>query len=297
MTRPLLLLIDGTGLLVRSSRAGRRSGMNDGSQSTATLTLWLRSAARLLRVHEPTHALVCFDGIGARMRRCQVYPAYKAHRYDGPSTVGIDQQLIEEFCAAAGLACVARNTWEADDQIAWAVLVAARWEKPAEVIIASDDHDLHQLVGPWVTQVLMSGNSGRPWDVQRVLQHYGVSPHQLPAYWALVGDRSDNIPGVAGIGPVRARQLLANGQTSLSEAIASMPVPVRFEAELYESLMNLRLSGMELDRVTEMDPGSLSRIVQWSPVVSDDVLRFMDVHRMTETRRQLVEGRLWPTRA
>jgi len=149
---------------------------------------------------------VVFDPPGPTHRH-EMYTAYKATRQKMPEDLVVQVPYIKELVQVHGLAQIERAGFEADDVIA----TLSRWARDhdLEVVIVSGDKDLIQLVeDPWVRQ----------WDPQKdivfteeaVAGRFGIAPRQMVDYLALVGDASDNIPGVKGIGEKTAGQLLRN---------------------------------------------------------------------------------------
>src|SRR5690606_33288085 len=116
---------------------------------------------------------------------------------------------LEQLIEALGFPCFSARGYEADDLLA--TLADELSRAGDQVLIASGDRDLLQLVSPQV-EVLFLGQRGKPpkrYDVAEVEKRFGIPPERLPAYVALVGDTSDNIPKVKGIGPVAAQKLIA----------------------------------------------------------------------------------------
>lgn len=171
---------------------------------------------RLLKDEQPTHAVVVFDPIdgGSNWRR-EKWPAYKAGRTHDPAIdevlAGCRQQVRYWRTALAVV-----DGHEADDVIA--SYVAEAKTEGFDVTIVSGDKDLLQLVrGPfprywpfdsWATVQMRDDVRGRRWGTGEVIEHFGVWPRQMADYLALVGDATDGIPGVPGVGPKTAARLL-----------------------------------------------------------------------------------------
>ncbi len=151
----------------------------------------------------PTHFAVIFD-YSAKTFRKDIYADYKAHRPEPPSDLVPQFGLIRQATRAFNLACVEQEGWEADDLIATYAREAS--EAGASVTIVSSDKDLMQLVKPGVTMVDTMKNIAI--DREGVKEKFGVYPEKMIDLQALVGDSTDNVPGVPGIGPKTAAQLL-----------------------------------------------------------------------------------------
>lgn len=150
------------------------------------------------------HVAICCDK-GQSFRK-DLAPSYKANRPEHEAMLHHQIRLAKETLAADGFPLWEVAGFEADDLIASAACRAA--ELPhAHVIIVSADKDLLQLVGPTVSA--MSTRDGSRLDADAVFAKFGVRPEQIRDYLTLVGDTSDNVKGVPGIGPKKAAELLA----------------------------------------------------------------------------------------
>ena len=162
----------------------------------------------------PSHMAIVFDKTEDTFRK-EIYPDYKANRKDPPPDLIPQFPLMREAVTAFGLQPVEKEGFEADDIIA---TYACRAEAAgAEVLIVSSDKDLMQIVTPRVNFYdFESGRKGSPGyrperkiDIAGVIDYFGVPPERVTDVQALVGDTSDNVPGVPGIGIKTASQLLA----------------------------------------------------------------------------------------
>lgn len=184
---------------------------------------------RLLREEQPTHALVVFDPLDGWCWRRELWPRYKAGREHNPE---IDQVLRDarQQCRYWGVAQARDDDHEADDVIASYVGLAGG----LEVLVVSGDKDLLQLVREPVRlrrgAELQPGRVRQRDDVRRrlwtpgeVFTTFGVAPSRMVDYLAMVGDATDGIPGVPGIGPKTARALLGEHGT-LDEVLANAPL-------------------------------------------------------------------------
>lgn len=147
------------------------------------------------------HAAICCDS--GRSFRVEIAASYKANRPEQDGTLRHQIRLAQEQLAADGFPVWSSKGFEADDLIA----AAAAWAGERQVLIVTADKDLLQLVSPRVR--VMSAKDGSVLDEAGVKAKMGVRPYQMRDYLTLVGDASDNIAGVKGIGPKRAAELLA----------------------------------------------------------------------------------------
>ncbi len=168
-------------------------------------------AQMLLKIIEevkPDYVAVAFDK-GRPAFRLDEYDQYKAQRKPTPDKLRPQFALIKEFLGALGAAVVELEGWEGDDILA--ALADLATDGGVETLLLSGDRDTLQLVGPGVKAIItLRGISDTHlFDAQAVQERYGVEPARLPDLKGLVGDPSDNIPGVPGVGPKTAVSLLS----------------------------------------------------------------------------------------
>ncbi|MGB6797488.1 MAG: 5'-3' exonuclease H3TH domain-containing protein, partial [Xanthobacteraceae bacterium] len=202
-----LFLVDGSGYIFRAYHAlppiNRKS---DGLQLNAVFgfcnMLW-----KLLRdmkpEDRPTHLGVVFD-LSERTFRTDMYPDYKAHRPDPPDDLRPQFPLIRDAVMAFDLPCLEQGGFEADDLIATYVREAS--EAGATSTIVSSDKDLMQLVTDRV--IMFDTMKNKKIGRAEVIEKFGVPPEKVIEVQALIGDSTDNVPGVPGIGVKTAAQLI-----------------------------------------------------------------------------------------
>jgi DNA polymerase-1 len=203
-----LVLLDGHALAYRAFYAlpleafSTRSGEPTNATYGFTATL-----LNILQEHRPDYIAVCFDA--GHSGREKIYPEYKGHRERMPDEMRAQMDRIRQVVEAFGIPIFEQPGLEADDLLGTLARQAA--ERGVDALIVTGDRDLLQLVEPHV-QVFLSGrrlSEGKIYDEKAVRDRYGgLSPAQLPDFKALVGDKSDNIPGVAGVGEKTATKLL-----------------------------------------------------------------------------------------
>lgn len=212
-----VLLIDGTNLFIRSFCAV--PSMDDDGNSIGGIIGFLKSLGLAIRTFKPTRCIVVFDGKGGSQRRRKLYPQYKQNRkppirlnraYDTTT----DQQeqenmkwqliVLIELLECLPVTIMALDNVEADDVIAHSShLVNA---EGGTSIIYSTDKDFLQLVSDNVK--VYNPVKKKTFDVQQVLNDYGIHPIHFQLFRALNGDTSDNIKGISGVGEARLKKLL-----------------------------------------------------------------------------------------
>ncbi|APH71086.1 DNA polymerase I [Aquibium oceanicum] len=205
-----LFLVDGSGYIFRAYHAlppltRKSDGLPVGAVAGFCNMLWkLMQDARNTDVGVvPTHFAVIFD-YSAKTFRNEMYPEYKANRSAPPDDLIPQFGLIRQATRAFDLPCLEIEGFEADDLIATYARLAC--EAGADTTIISSDKDLMQLVGPTVS--MYDPMKDREIKVPEVIEKWGVPPEKMIDLQALTGDSIDNVPGVPGIGPKTAAQLL-----------------------------------------------------------------------------------------
>ncbi len=211
-----LVLVDGSGFIFRAFHAIPPMTRPDGVHVNAVFG-FCNMIARLMKEHTGTHLAVIFDA-GSKTFRNRMYDQYKAHRPEPPPELIPQFALIREATRAFGLPSIELEDWEADDLIA--AYAKAVKEAGGEAIIVSSDKDLMQLLGPRVTMLDPMKNT--PIGLAEVEAKFGVTPDKVIEVQALIGDSVDNVPGVPGIGPKGAAQLI-NEYGTLEAVLEAAP--------------------------------------------------------------------------
>ncbi|HET92285.1 MAG TPA: DNA polymerase I [Chloroflexi bacterium] len=251
-----LVLIDGHALAYRAFHAlpdDLKTAQGELTNAVYGFTTMLLS---VLRDEQPTHIAVTFDK-GLTFRH-ELYADYKAHRAKMPDEMRVQMDRIRQVVETMGIPIYEQEGYEADDLLG--TLTRQAEEKDVDTLIVTGDMDLLQLVSDR-TRVLTSRwrfSDTVIYDVEGVKQRYeGLKPGQLVDYKALMGDKSDNIPGVPGVGEKTATQLLQRYSTleSLYENLDE--VQSRFRNKLEEgresAFLSRRLATILRDAPIELD--------------------------------------------
>ncbi len=236
------LLIDGFNLAYRCFFAVPELTRADGFPTNA-LHGWVKSLWRLADQERPTATLVFFD-LGGAQDRLALHPEYKAQRDEMPEALQKQIEPLKALTRAMGHVGIEQDGVESDDLLAsQAVALAAEGH---EVLIVSADKDFAQIVDERI-KILLPPPSANPklgWrlmDTSGVLEKFGVPPAQIADYLALVGDTSDNIPGITGVGPKTAVKWLQEfGGIEGVIAHAAELKPERFQEAVRVGADNLR---------------------------------------------------------
>ncbi len=298
-----LLLIDGHGIIYRSYFAIRGLATSDGFPTNAIYG-FLQSLDKVVREFPSTHVVVAMDSRGKTIRH-EEYKEYKANRPEMPEDLSRQIPEITDITEKLGYKVIRKEGYEADDVIA--KLTGEAQNRGLEVIILSGDKDLMQLVNDNVKMVdTDKDNQLKVIGPDKVKEKFGVNPDQIRDYLALVGDKSDNIPGVPQIGKVRAKKLL-DKFNSLDNLLAQLDaidrariqntlkehredatqgknlVTLRDDIELSEDFDSLEIDTPNLSELRENfkrlelasfleDCGSSKAKIDWKLITSEDEL-------------------------
>lgn len=204
------LLVDGFNVVYRCFFAIPELTRRDGFPTNA-LHGWVKSLWKLDDQEKPDLTIVFFD-LGGAQDRLALHPEYKAHRKEMPEELVKQLPVVKALTRAMGLGGVELHGTESDDLLASQAVSLAR--DGHEVLIVSADKDFAQVVDGRIKMMLPppSANPKLGWrrlDAAGVMEKFGVPPAQIADYLALVGDTSDNIKGVEGVGPKTAAKWLA----------------------------------------------------------------------------------------
>src|SRR5580698_8661074 len=211
-----LVLIDGSGFIFRAFHALPPMTRPDGTPVNAVFG-FTNMLARLLKDHTGTHIAVIFDA-GRFTFRNRLYEAYKAHRPPAPEELIPQFILTREATEAFGVPSIELPDWEADDLIA--AYACAAEKVGGKTTIVSSDKDLMQLIRPGV--IMLDPIKQKPIGPPEVMEKFGVTPDKVIEVQALIGDSTDNVPGVPGIGPKGAAQLIGE-YGDLESVLAAAP--------------------------------------------------------------------------
>jgi 5'-3' exonuclease len=199
-----LLIVDGHAYAYRAFYAIRNLRGPEGRPTNAIYG-FVKMLEKMRALLEPAHLIVIWDG-GLSAERMTAHPEYKTQRPEMPADLQPQLDEIVQYLAAAGMASHCGEGIEADDYIACLARRAA--DAGWNVVIASSDKDFMQLVSPQIGLWNPNDKAAVVWSREQVVAKAGVEPGQVADWLALMGDAVDNIPGVPGVGPKTAAELL-----------------------------------------------------------------------------------------
>lgn len=229
-----VFLMDGSAFIYRGFFANRNMQRSDGFP-TNSLVVVSRVLLRILREERPRYFAFVQDGKGPNFRH-EIFPLYKANRDATPEDLVRQLDPIHRMVRALGLRLEVSQGCEADDCIA---SLAARFAAEHPVIIVSSDKDLKQCLGPNVYMWDPASKEEKLVSEADFTAESGVTPAQWPDVQALIGDTSDNIPGVPGIGPKTARQIFSICPSLEDIRDHFVLLPPKMQAKLQAHLENM----------------------------------------------------------
>lgn len=278
-----LLLVDGHAYAYRAFHAIRSMNSPDGSPTNAIfgfikmllkMELWVR----------PSHRLVIWDG-GLAAERMAALPDYKSNRPPTPEALEAQLPQLAGWLQAAGWASLQVDGTEADD---WIGTYARRADGAGwHTVIASSDKDFMQLVNDRVGLLNPNDKSEKIWTADDVRAKAGVAPEQIVDWLALIGDAVDNIPGVAGVGPKTATELLLRFGSidGLLPRIAEIKQD-KLRSNLMGAAETLRRNQLMIRLRTDLSQGpALESLAPGKP----EVLRLRECYRRWGFRSLLAE--------
>ena len=209
MAEKNLLLLDSYALAFRMFYAYSQNPLkNSQGEEVSMMHGYWGAVLRILAKHKPTHFAIARDVAHTKTFRHELYPDYKANRGPMPEEMAAQMPLLGESLEASGIPLLSEPGYEADDVMA-STATAAVEAGFDHVVILSKDKDMSQIVSDKIHLFhLTKGADGIDFGPEQVLEKYGLPPEKIRDYLALMGDASDNVPGVPKVGPKTAIQLL-----------------------------------------------------------------------------------------
>ena len=209
-TQKRLFLLDAYALIFRGYYALiKNPTINSKGQDTSAIMGFLNSLFDVIRRERPDHLAVCFDKDGSA-ERTELFADYKANRDETPDVIRQSIPIIQEIIKAMHIPCVELSGLEADDIIG---TLAQQAEKQGyQVFMVTPDKDFGQLVTEniFMYRPARMGNAIEIWGIPEVQKRFGVErPEQVIDYLGMMGDASDNIPGLPGVGEKTAKKFIA----------------------------------------------------------------------------------------
>ncbi|MCC6458657.1 MAG: DNA polymerase I [Caldilineaceae bacterium] len=296
---PTLLLVDGHSQAYRAFFGVKTPLSTRNGEPTTAVFGFVRKFLSVLREYKPDYAAVAFD-TGDTWRHSE-FPAYKATRDSMPSEMRTQIERIVEFLEVFGIPVVTYENYEADDIIGTLAHQAA--EQDVDVLILTGDRDMFQLINERV-RILYTKGGPTPetviYGLPELRERYSLAPDQFVDLKALIGDNSDNIPGVTGVGEKTAIKYLTDFGTvaNLYENLDKISGPKtrqNLEQAREDVARNQRLMKIDTDLELTFDPTNC-RVGEYD---QQAVLRFFNTMEFRSLARELpqqaVESELSPT--
>ena len=235
-TQEPIYVMDGNAFLFRGYFANSHMTRTDGFP-TGALFIVGRVLLKLLREEKPSHFVFIMDGHGKNFRH-EIFPAYKANRPAAPEELVMQIEPLQKMVRALGMKVVVSEQCEADDCIA---SLAAKYGRERPIVIVGVDKDLRQCLTPNVVMWDPASKEEKLVTLEFFRADTGLEPEQWPDVQALIGDTSDNVPGVKGIGEKTAEKLFRDFRSleDVRDRMAEVPPTIRKKLEGNEEAMFL----------------------------------------------------------
>ncbi len=206
-----LFLLDAYALIFRGYYALiKNPRINSKGMDTSAIMGFMNSLFDVIKREKPDHLAVCFDK-GGSVERKELFPEYKANRSETPDAIKIAVPYIQDILRAMKIPVVVKEGWEADDIIG--TLAKQAEKEDYKVFMVTPDKDFGQLVSDniFMYKPARMGNGIEIWGIPEIQKRFGVErPEQVIDYLGMMGDASDNIPGLPGVGDKTARKFIAD---------------------------------------------------------------------------------------
>ncbi len=273
--------MDGTAFIFRGFYANRLQ-RSDGFPTNA-LYVVSRLLLRILREEKPSHFVFLMDGRGKNFRH-ELYPLYKANRDATPEDLVKQLDPVKSLVGHLGLHLEVSNGCEADDCIA---SLAKRYAKERPVIIIGADKDLRQCLSPNVWLWDPAAKEEKLFSAESFTLETGLQPSQWPDVQALIGDSSDNIPGVPGIGPKTAQKIFMDFSSleDISQGLNRLPPKLeqKIAPHVDEMFLYRKLTTLSTDECLHIQEEDM-RI---KPIIPQDIGAFLQEYELASLRREV----------
>lgn len=280
-----LIIVDISSFIFRAFFAIRPMHAPDGKPTNAVYGV-LTMLMKLIQTQKPSHIILARDCKGKSFRN-DTYQEYKANRGEAPEDLKPQFAMIEELMQKMGIPEKCVDKYEADDVIG--SLVIQHQDDFDEVYIASGDKDLMQFVNGKVK--MLDTMKGKLYGAKEVFEKMGVHPNQIMDYLSLVGDASDNIPGVKGIGAKGAAKLLEEyGDLDAILANKENVMPKRAQTALMNHEASAHLSRELVKIVTDLKLDFHPEDFKYELKPNEELLDFLESLNFKSIRNKLAEG-------
>ncbi len=253
-----LFLLDAFALIFRGYYALiKNPRVNSKGMDTSAILGFMNSLFDVIKREKPDHLAVCFDK-GGSVERTEMFPEYKANRDEAPDAIKIAVPFIQDILKAMHIPVIELEGWEADDIIG--TLAKQAEKEDYKVFMVTPDKDFGQLVSEniFMYRPARLGNGIEIWGIPEVQKRFGVSrPEQVIDYLGMMGDASDNIPGLPGVGDKTAKKFLVEfgSMENLLENTDKLKgaMKVKIEANKELGLLSKKLATICIDCDVQFD--------------------------------------------
>ncbi len=277
-----LYLMDGSAFVYRGFYANQSMQRSDGFPTSA-LFIVARILMKILREERPSHFAFVLDGHGPNFRH-DLFPLYKAQRSATPEDLIRQMDPIHRLIRALGLHLEISDGCEADDCIA---SVAGRYRDEHPVVLVATDKDLKQCLHPNVLMWDPASRDEKIVTLDSFMAETGLTPDQWPDVQAVIGDSSDNIPGIRGVGPKTAEKLFRDYPSleAIRDGFDDLPPALhkKFEGQLEAMFLYRQLTTLDTSRC----PGLTLDAMKVRPVNRQEAATLLREFELSSLEREL----------
>ncbi|RXJ04129.1 5'-3' exonuclease [Anaerobacillus alkaliphilus] len=291
-TKDSLMIIDGMALLFRGYYATSYSGyIMKTSKGIPTNAIYgfVKYMQDAIRTFQPTHVLCCWD-MGARTFRNELYPAYKANRGEAPDELIPQFDLVKRVVEYFDIPNIGIEGFEADDCIG---TLAKKYSQEMQIQILTGDHDSLQLINENTHSIIMKKGMSNyeVYTLEKLLEEKELTPAQFIDLKGLMGDTSDNFPGVKGIGEKTAIKLLKE-YGSIEGILENLPklskgIRTKIETELDMLHLSRKLAEIHCEVPVEIEIQKCIRSIDEARVT--EIFEELEFHRLLKDK-SFLEG-------
>ena len=301
-----LLLLDGHNIFIRAySGLASQDLRNKEGVGTWGVYGTLNTIIGMVRRFEPSHVLLAFDK-GRSSKRVAIDPEYKANRVKSKEKKALEGgdlfedfrpqlDLLIQFCIKIGIPHLRLQDVEADDIIAKAAIeYGTIFDR---VVIVSADHDIRQLIRDNV--IVVKPSLGRAQNIKEeiftgkeIVEEWGIEPIRLPEIWAIMGDKGDNVPGVPGLGPVKATKLIKE-HGDLESVIKNNQKVSEHEEIVRRAFELIKLDGEDNIPFPPLGNLQFNPVRPDSPIHGERLANMFDYFEFSSFKERWVAGTLW----
>lgn len=282
------LVVDGTNIAHRGFYSHRdRAIVDPQGNDIRAIMGFFQQLNKAVRRAEPSHLFIAFDSATGSKARKELYPEYKQGRSSTPQELSEQLPVIPALLQSMGIAAVESDLLEADDLIAG--VVAAGEKADMQGVIFSSDKDLHQLIS--AKTIVLKPDAMEFCNARNIKERFGIEPRRWTDYAAIVGEGSDNLPGIPGLGSKKAVEVISafdDIEAAVNDERLVDVIGKSFATKLRNGIDSFRLckqlGTLHSEESVDIESGRISNLNL------DEVSRILDINYVGKVGERFVDG-------